>query len=226
MCYTTPIFTVIENNSIQITVQKARQSLAKAVFVSCTVLANSRTSVFSHQIALVDDATLHFQEDQLPSIQLSDHVHLSIDKSTRLISKADLLDGIFYPVYADDKVSLQCLDSQFVTINGKERYNDSQALHFIDFPESIEVKGKSIMAAHVPHHFSSKLDFMNSDFRSVSAFRETKHNDPSFKTDIVHLLHSATEIHYSFAAMAVCLLMASFVEMLFGPMLHKKTHFE
>ena len=84
--------------------QKALQSLAKAVFISCTVLQNDRTSIFSHQIALVDGPNLHFQEDQLPSIKTTDLVHPSIDKRTRPISETDLLDGIFYPVYADDKV--------------------------------------------------------------------------------------------------------------------------
>jgi len=47
-CLTAPIFTVISDSKIQITVQKALQSLAKAVFISCTVLQNDRTSIFSH----------------------------------------------------------------------------------------------------------------------------------------------------------------------------------
>ena len=62
--------------------QKALQSLAKAVFISCTVLPNDRTFVYSHQIALVDGPVLHFQEDQLPSIKIADLVHPSIDKMT------------------------------------------------------------------------------------------------------------------------------------------------
>ncbi len=127
-CLTAPIFTVISDSKIQITVQKALQSLAKAVFISCTVLQNDRTSVYSHQIALVDGPNLHFQEDQLPSIRATDLVHPSIDKMTRPISETDLLDGIFYPVYADNKVSLQCLEAKFVTINNKERHCDSTSL--------------------------------------------------------------------------------------------------
>ena len=102
------------------------------------------------------------REDKLPSIQIT--VHPSIDKTSRSIAETDLLDCTFYPVYADDKVSLQCLEPQFVTINEKERYCDATSLHFVPFPKSIEVKGKLVLAAHVPHHFSSKLDFINSDF--------------------------------------------------------------
>ena len=73
-----------------------------------------------------------------------------------------------------------------------------------------------MLAAHVSHHFSSKLDFMNQDFRSISAFKETKLNDQSLQTDIVHLFHSATPIHYSFAAVAACLLIAGFILMCCG----------
>ena len=69
-------------------------------------------------------------------------------------------------------------------------------------------KGKSVLAAHIPHHFSSKLEFMNNDFQGVSAFRPTKHIEPSLKNDIVNLLHSASPIHYSFAIVAACLLVA------------------
>ena len=50
-CYTLPIFNVLNEITIQITVQKAVQSLAKAMFISCTILNNMRTSVYSHQIS-------------------------------------------------------------------------------------------------------------------------------------------------------------------------------
>ena len=59
-CYTLPIFNVIDDLTIQITVQKAVQSLAKVMYVSCTILNNQRTSIFSHQVALVNGSTLHF----------------------------------------------------------------------------------------------------------------------------------------------------------------------
>ena len=162
----------MDHNTIQITVQKSVQSLARAMYISCTILNNRRTSIFSHQIALIKDNTLHFQEDKLPSLNLSELIHPNIDKVSRPISKSDLLADIFYPVYSGQKVSLQCISAQFVTIDNVKRYCDSNSLHFIDFPKQIMAGNVTILAAHIPLHFSSRLDFMNTDFRSVSLFRK------------------------------------------------------
>ena len=203
-CYTLPIFNILNEKTIQITVQKAVQSLAKAIFISCTILNNRRTSVYSHQIALIQGTTLHFQEDDLPSKQISDLIHPNIDKVTRPISKVDLLDNIFYPIYANQKISLQCLDPQFVTIDGERRYCDAQSLNFIDFPQNISAKNISILAAHVPHHFSSKLDFMNSDFRSISLFKNTNQTKLTVTENIVSYFEQATPIHWSLMFVALC----------------------
>ena len=78
-CYTLPIFNVMDQNTIQITVQTSTQSLARAIYISCTILANRRTSIFSHQIALIKDNILYFQEDKLPSLNLSQLIHPDID---------------------------------------------------------------------------------------------------------------------------------------------------
>ena len=56
------------------------------------------------------------------------------------------------------------------------------------------------MAAHIPYHFSSKLDFMNTDFRSVSLFRETNQTSLHFGHDVISYLEQATPIHYSLFA--------------------------
>ena len=55
LCYSLPIFTIIDETTIQINVQTSQQSLAKAIYVSCTVMPNQRSSVYSHQIAIIDD---------------------------------------------------------------------------------------------------------------------------------------------------------------------------
>ena len=70
-CYTLPISNVIYDYTIQITVQ----SLAKEMYISCTILNNQRTSIFSYEVALVEGNTLHFQEDKLPSVNLSELIH-------------------------------------------------------------------------------------------------------------------------------------------------------
>ena len=93
-CYTLPIFNVMDHNTIQITVQKSVQSLARAMYTSCTILNNRRTSIFSHQVALIKDNTLNFQEDKLPSVNLSELIHPNIDKVSRPILKSDLLADI------------------------------------------------------------------------------------------------------------------------------------
>ena len=47
-CYTLPIFNILDKDTIQILVQKAVQSLARAVYIYCTIMNNERTSIFSH----------------------------------------------------------------------------------------------------------------------------------------------------------------------------------
>ena len=44
------------------------------------------------------------------------------------------------------------------------------SLNFVDFPEQIKVGTKDVLKVSIPHHFSSKLDFLNTDLRSVSIF--------------------------------------------------------
>ena len=78
--------------------QKAVQSLAKAVYVSCTILNNRRTSIFNHQVALIKENILHFQEDKLLSVDLSALIHPDIDRVSRPIEKIDLLADIFFKV--------------------------------------------------------------------------------------------------------------------------------
>ena len=73
---------------------------------------------------------------------------------------------------------MQCLSVQFVTI-----------------------------ASHIPHHFSSRLDFMNTDFRSVSLFRKTNQSDLTIAQDIVTFFEQATPIHYSLIVTGFCLMM-------------------
>ena len=53
-CYTLPIFSILNETTFQVSVQTAEQSLVPAVYISCTIQPNLRTSIFSHQIALVD----------------------------------------------------------------------------------------------------------------------------------------------------------------------------
>jgi hypothetical protein len=107
-CYSLPIFSIQKDNSIQITVQSMTQTLSKAEYVSCTVLANQRTSIYSHQLAIFREGKLHFQLDSLPSLTLLQLKQPEIDTITRLISPEDKLAEFFYPIYKNERVSLQC----------------------------------------------------------------------------------------------------------------------
>ena len=62
----------------------------------------------------------------------------------------------------------------------------------------------SIAKRSIPHHFSSRLDFMNSDFRSVSLFRKTDQTDPTIGQDIVNFFEKASPIHYSLVVLGLC----------------------
>ena len=67
LCYSLPIFTVLGVGVIQIQVQTSHQTLAKALYISCTVLQNQRTSIYSHKIGLIDRKDeLHFPDNDLP----------------------------------------------------------------------------------------------------------------------------------------------------------------
>ena len=80
ICYSLPIFTVLDAHQIQIQVQLSHQTLTNAYYVSCTVLPNGRTSIFSHQVGIIDKkGELHFPENSLPSINLTDILHPKIE---------------------------------------------------------------------------------------------------------------------------------------------------
>ena len=207
-CYTLPIFSILNATSIQVSVQTAQQSLAPAVYISCTLQPNLRTSVFSHQIALIDGDKLNFQADQLPSISFAQLINPSIDQTTRSLLDTDMIFGELYLIYSGLKVSLQCLHPQMITIDGVERYCDRTSLNFVDFPEQIKVGTKDVLKVSIPHHFSSKLDFLNTDLRSVSIFQPTNSTALHFGNKIVNFFQTASPIHYSFMfVLFVCVLL-------------------
>ena len=138
-CYTLPIFSILNETTLQVSVQTAEQSLVPAVYISCTIQPNLRTSVFSHQIALVDGDTLNFQANQLPSITLADLIHPKVDKTTRELQLSDYVNQQLYLKYSGKKVSIQCITAQMITVDSTKRYCDQTTLNFIPSPESIYI---------------------------------------------------------------------------------------
>ena len=207
-CYSLPIFNSINHTSIQISVTTAKQSLARAAYISCTILPGDRTSIFSHQIALLNSKDqLDFQADQLPSIDIAQLVHPDIDQITRPLRPSDFIAELFFPLYSHEKISLQCLKPTMVEINLKPQYCDKTTLNFIDFPSKISVNNREILTEHIPHHFSSKLDFMSTDLRSVSLFRPTNSTDVHLGHKFSTFFHTAGPLHYSLIGIILACIM-------------------
>ena len=209
-CYTLPIFSVLNATTLQVSVQTAEQSLAPAVYVSCTIMPNLRTSIFSHQIALLDGNILNFQADQLPSIPLEDLIHPKVDQATRQLQLSDYVHQQLYLIYSGKRISLQCITAQMITVNKVKRYCDQTTLNFIPFPESISIGKETVLKVAIPHHFSSKLDFLNNDMRSLSTFQQTNFTDPHFGHQVINFFQTAEAIHYSFTFIVfVCIILLS-----------------
>ena len=156
------------------------QTLSKAEYVSCTILPNQRTSIYSHQLAILRDGKLHFQKEELPSVTLIQLKEPNIDARSRPVSTEDKLAEIFYPIYQNEKVSLQCMIPQRIEIDGENRYCDQTSLQFGPFPKEIKVNGEIVLALHIPHHFSMKLAWMVEDFTSITKFKETNNTGTPF----------------------------------------------
>ena len=207
-CYTLPIFSVLNKTTIQISVQTAEQSLVPAVYVSCTIMPNLRTSIFSHQIAILDGNNLNFQADQLPSIPLETLHDPKVDEATRQLQLSDYVHQQLYLIYSGKKVSLQCITPQMIIVDGEKRYCDQTTLNFVPFPKSIQIGEQSVLQVAIPHHFSSKLDFLNSDMRSISIFHNSNFTDPHFGNKVINFFQKATAIHWSFTFIAfLCVLL-------------------
>ena len=52
LCYSLPIFSSMDKSLVADNVQSTQQSLARGYFISCTILPNQRTSVYSHTMAI------------------------------------------------------------------------------------------------------------------------------------------------------------------------------
>ena len=151
VCYSLPIFTVLDAHQIQIQVQLSHQTLTKAHYVSCTILQNGRTSIFSHQIGIIDkNEELHFPENSLPSINLTDLLHPKIDQTTRKIGISDLILDQLYPIYAEKLISLQCLQPKFIFVDNKKKFCDATTLSFQKIPEIIQIDGQSLTPHIIP----------------------------------------------------------------------------
>ena len=119
LCYSLPIFSSIDQTLVVVNVQITQQSLARGFYISCTILPNHRTSVYSHRMAIFKNNLLHFQEDGLSSISFKDLKSPDIDPLSRPIPNEDKLVNKFYPIYYKKKVSFQCLQPIDILVDGE-----------------------------------------------------------------------------------------------------------
>ena len=87
---------------------------------------------------------MHFTDHDLPSLNLTDLLHPNIDRLTRPIQTKDLLVDSLYPIYNHQKISLQCLEPQFIELDGVKSFCDQGTLHFITFPQKIVIGSKTL----------------------------------------------------------------------------------
>ena len=205
LCYSLPIFSSLDKTLVSVTVQSTQQSLAKGFYISCTILPNQRTSVYSHKMAILENDKLHFKQEGLSSITFSELKHPNIDQLTRPINAEDKLVNRFYPIYNANKVSLQCLSPVSIIVDNQTIWCDDKTLQFIDFPHEIIIAGETILSVHVPQHFSMKMAEMTHDFEVLSKFQPLNSTTPHLVQEIVSYFEVAEPIHWSFFTLSVLL---------------------
>ena len=77
-------------------------------------------------------------------------------------------------------------------------------MSFISFPKKIVIGETTLSPYHVPKHFSSRLDFLNDDFRGISYFKNTATIEPTIAQDVVSFFQTASPIKYSLVVTAFC----------------------
>ena len=206
-CFSNPIFTIVKEGTITASVTTLKQSLAKAVYISCTILPTHRTSIYSHTIAILNpQGELHFQQDKLPSLKLQDLVNpKKVEIQTRNLIPSDFVSEEFYPIYSYDKISLHCMVPKIIQIDGQDVYCALNNLNFRIMPTSITVNDKIILTETIPAHLATKLDFMNDDLRAISVFTQTNNTRMHFGEQINTFFQNATPLHFSFLAIILVL---------------------
>ena len=211
LCYSLPIFSSMDKSLVAVSVQSTQQSLARGYFVSCTILPNHRTSIYSHTMAIYENDQLHFKKQGLASVSFSDLKRPDIDSLSRPIQEEDKLVNLFYPIYNGKKVSLQCLEPTAIIVDGENMYCNDVSLQFIPFPQTITVNGKTILSVHLPQHFSMKISKMTHDFEIMSKFQPLNNTSPGLVQGVVSYFEVAQTIHWSLLTLvlfsSVCIIL-------------------
>jgi hypothetical protein len=203
LCYSLPIFSSMDKSLVAVSVQSTQQSLARGYFISCTILPNQRTSVYSHTMAIYENDRLHFKKEGLASVSFLDLKNPNIDSLSRPIQAEDKLVNLFYPIYNGVKVSLQCLKPIAIIVDEQNMWCNDISLQFIPFPQTITVNGKTILSVHLPQHFSMKMAEMTHDFEVMSQFRPLNNTAPGPVQKVISYFEVAQTIHWSLFTLVI-----------------------
>jgi hypothetical protein len=186
-----------------VSVQSTQQNLARGYFISCTILPNQRTSIYSHTMSIFENNKLHFKKEGLASVSFLDLKDPKIDSLSRPIQAEDKLANLFYPIYNGVKVSLQCLKPTAIIVDEQKMWCDDVSIQFITFPKTITVNGKRILSVHLPQHFSMKMAEMAHDFQVMSQFTPLNTSAPGPVQSIISYFEVAQSIHWSVFTLAI-----------------------
>jgi hypothetical protein len=225
ICYSLPAFSH-HNDKIQLSVQQSKLVLSPALYISCTLLANRRTSIFSHQIAVNRHGILHFQNSVLPSVHTKDLLNPNIvDIQSREIGKNDLIAGILFPIYSDSKVSFQCDIGQTIKIDEFLTHCDQRSLHFVDFPRKISVNGQDILPGFKPHYFvNQKLKGNENALQTKISFISDKNTTNDLTDNVFAFFEQATPVQWSLITISI-ILFVTFIIICFSSVILKSHYF-
>ena len=203
-CFNLPIFSKLKNNQIQISTHTSKQSLIHGIYISCNLDEKLETSIFSHQVAILDKDKniLNFKDPGVPSLNFSDIHTRKFDIITRPLGKEDLIEDTLFPIFFQEKIAFQCRNYTKIFIDDTPYFCGKTSVNFVHYPKKIVVDDTEISLSFMPQHFFSKTNVLKNTMQSPAIFKAKKLPPIPLHTKIVDLFKSATPLHYSTAAVA------------------------
>ena len=81
------------------------------------MLNANQTSVYHNQSSMLEDDIIIPDHNDIPAIKQKQLFGTSIDSITRSLNKDDFLDQTIFPVYSNNKIGFQCIQTTELTID-------------------------------------------------------------------------------------------------------------
>ena len=197
-CFTNPYFRKLNETSLSVTFERSHQSLAKSVFITCTINAQKTTSVYSNKFALLDkNDMLLFQDKSLRSIRLDELLHPTINEMRKPIDTNNCLLEILCPIFSDKLVSFQCINVTQIIIDDRKFTCSPHILNFLPFPQKIEINGKTIKF-QASSHFSQKISKYANNYGQITLFQNRENNHTIFKKFQNFIIYATPNTKFAF----------------------------